>query len=308
MKRTLCLYLLTTAIPGLAQAQDISFSGAVTAGLGFHDVSDISQGLNTASIDGRLDLDFGNGFSLGIDAGYLNVDIDDVPFDVAADFMALDGTYRFANGLSLGLYHERLSAEADDILPIDISLESTGVAGGYDMEGLSFGAFFGESDTSPALGTDVDIKDFGLTVKYSGTTNLNLGAAFLRTTVDSAGTEVDIDFRGAAATYALNEQFMVFGGLSQTSIDFIDADATTIGLGLGYALPEMGGVNSTLSLELARSDLSVSGTDVGDLDTVRLGFTVPLGGKGSESPLNSVADSIFNPRHSAINAGLTSAF
>jgi hypothetical protein len=33
-----------------------------------------------------------------------------------------------------------------------------------------------------------------------------------------------------------------------------------------------------------------------------------LGGKGKAVPLNSVADSILNPRHGALNSALTSAF
>ncbi|MCC6519054.1 MAG: hypothetical protein IT543_09420, partial [Tabrizicola sp.] len=52
-------------------------------------------------------------------------------------------------------------------------------------------------------------------------------------------------------------------------------------------------------------------TDFGtgtDLDAVRLGLTVPFGAKGPALPMNSVADSILNPRHGAFNAALTSAF
>lgn len=307
MKRIFSLCLLTISAPSLTSAQDLTYSGAATFGVGFHDVSDISQDLRTTSLDGRLNLAFGNGLNLGVEAGFLNVDIDDVPFDLTADFMGLNASYSFAGGMSLGLYHERLTAGAD-ILPIDISLKSTGLTAGYDMESFHFGAFIGQSDTSPSLGTDIDFRDYGLTAKHETMPNLTLGAAFLRTTIDTPGTDVDLDFLGLAAAYALNDQFSLFGGLSRTSLDLIDIDATTMGLGLGYALPEFAAVSSTVSLELARTDLSALGTDAGNLDTIRLGLTIPLGGKGSEAPLNSVADSVFNPRHSAINAGLTSAF
>ena len=305
MKRALAVYLLTISAPTLAVAQDLSYSGALTLGVGFHSVSDIDQDLRTTSLDGRLDFDFGNGFSFGVDAGYLDLDIDEVPVDFNAQFIGLDVAYRFANGMSLGAYTEQLTASAD-LLPIDISLKSSGITAGYDASGLQLGAFIGQSDTSPEL-PGTDLQDLGLTAKYAPMEGLKLGAAFLRTTVDTAGPEVDLDFLGLAATYVINDSFTVFGGVSKTSLDLLDADATTMGLGAGYLLP-MGGVTSTLSLELARTDLSAGGIGGGDLDTVRLGLTLPLGGKGSEAPLNSVADSVFNPRHSAINAGLTSAF
>ncbi|WP_135450337.1 porin [Tabrizicola caldifontis] len=307
MTGKLFLCLAAISAPTLTAAQDISFSGAATLGLGFHDLSDISQDIRTNSLEGRLDFTFESGFTFGVDAGHVGVKIDDVPFDLSADFVGLRGGYGFASGMSLGLYHEQLNAGAD-ILPIDISLKSTGVTAGYQMEGLEFGAFVGQSKTSPSLSPDIDFEDFGFTAKYSAVAGLTLGAAFLRTTIDTPGIDIDLDFAGLAASYSVSDQISVFGGVSKTSLDLIEADATTMGLGLGYALPEMGGVNSTVSLELARTDLSVLGTDVGNMDTIRLGLTIPLGSKGTEAPLNSVADSVFNPRHSAINAGLTSAF
>jgi hypothetical protein len=42
MKRALATLLLTACAPGLAAAQDITFSGGLTLGYGSHDVSDIS--------------------------------------------------------------------------------------------------------------------------------------------------------------------------------------------------------------------------------------------------------------------------
>ena len=306
-KITLAVSLVTIAGPSVALAQDVSVSGAVTLGLGFHDVSDIPQDLRTTSLDGRASVDFGNGLALGVDAGFLGVKIDDVPFDLNADFIGLRGSYAFGGGMSVGLYHERLTLGAD-ILPIDIALKSTGVSAGYESGDLSLGGFVGKSETSPSLGPDVDFRDAGLNAKYTVMSNLTLGAAFQRTTIDTPGTDVDLDFLGLAAAYSVNDKISLFGGLSRTSLDIVDLDATTMGVGLGYSLADMVGMNATASVELARTDLSAGGLGDGNLDTLRFGLTVPLGGKGSEAPLNSVADSVFNPRHSAINAGLTSAF
>jgi hypothetical protein len=309
MNRCIVLFLSTISVPSLAAAQDITMSGGLTLGFGTHDVSEIDQGLQTTSLDGRIDVDFGNGFSMGVDVGYLDLAIDEVPIDLSAQFIGLEGGYALANGLSFGAYFEDLTASAD-ILPIDLSLESYGLTAGYRMEGFEFGAFFGQSSTSPDLGllAGIEIDSFGLTARYTGVERLTLGGAFLRDTLQSGGDSADIDFLGVAADYAINEQFSVFGGLSKTSVDLLDVDVSTVGLGVGYNLPELSGVNSTLSLELARSSLSAGGSDVGDLDTIRLGLTIPLGGKGNAVPLNSVADSILNPRHGALNTALTGAF
>jgi len=65
----------------------------------------------------------------------------------------------------------------------------------------------------------------------------------------------------------------------------------------------MTGFSATVSLEAARTDLAPS-----DIDTLRLGLTLPLGKKGPMLPMNSVADSVLNARHGALNAALTSAF
>lgn len=307
MNRCIALLLASVSLPTLATAQDMGVSGAVTLGFGTHDVSDIDQDLQTTSLDGRIDIDFGNGFAMGVDGGYLDLSIDDVPVDFEAKFIGVDGRYAFANGFSMGAYYEDLTASAD-ILPIDLSLDSWGVTAGYEIDDVDLGLFIGQSSTSPSLSPDIDFRDLGLTASYSGVENLALGAAFLRTTIKNPGDDVDVDFLGLAATYALNDQFSIFAGLSQSDLEILDADATTFGLGAGYNLPAMGGVNSTVSLELARTSLSAGGSDAGDLDTVRLGLTFPLGGNGGAAPLNSVADSILNPRHSAINTGLTAAF
>ena len=306
MTRTIAVLLLGISMPSLVAAQEIS--GGVTLGFGDHDIDEISQGLRTTSLDGRMGMAFDNGIIFGVQAGYIDINIDDVDVDLDGNFFGFDLGYRFTNGMSLGAYVEELTLSAD-ILPIDISLRTIGLSGGYSMEGLDFGAFIGETTTSPDIGAiaDIDISNFGLTAKYSAVPNLNLGAAFLRANIDTPGDDVDIDLIGLAATYDINEQFSVFGGVSRTSLDLADLDVTTFGLGVGYDLSGMAGIASTVSLELARTDLSTGGDDA-DLDTIRLGLTFPLGGSGTEAPLNSVADSIFNPRRGALNAALTGAF
>lgn len=302
MKRALALCLLTISAPTLALAQEMS--GAVTLGFGDHEVSDIDQGLSTASLDGRMNMVFANGMTFGVNAGYLDLGIDGAPIDINATFVGLDVGYKMASGLSFGAYAEQLTADAG--IGIDLSLKSMGAKAGYQTGHLDFGAFVGRTSVSPDI-TGIEADTFGVSAKYAAMESLTLGGSFQRASLSAGGSEeVDVDLIGVAGTYDVTGQFSLFGGVSRTTIDEADLDITTMGLGLGYNL-DLGGVSSTVSLELARTDLSAFGGST-DLDTVRLGFTVPLGGAGTEAPLNSVADSIFNPRHGAVNAALTGAF
>jgi predicted porin len=299
MKRALALCLLTISAPSLAVAQDMS--GAVTLGFGDHEVSD--QGLSTASLDGRVDMTFANGMTFGVDAGYLDLGIDGSPSNIIGTFFGLDVGYKMASGLSFGFYAEQLTADAG--LGIDLSLKSIGAEVGFQSGDLEFGAFLGRTSVSPDI-AGIEADTIGLSTKYAAMPNLTLGGTFQRASISVGGGEADVDLVGLAGAYDINDQFSAFGGISRTSIDELDADITSMGLGLGYNL-DFGGVGSTVSLELARTDLSALGGGT-DLDTVRLGITLPLGGAGTEAPLNSVADSIFNPRHGAVNAALTGAF
>jgi predicted porin len=300
MKRCLALLLVTISTPSLVAAQDLS--GGVTLGFGEHDIAD--QGLSTATLDGRVDFAFANGVTFGVDAGYMDLGIDGAPIDLTANFVGMNLGYRFSNGMSAGVYVEQLTGSIS-LVPIDISLKSIGAEFGYSMTNLEFGAHIGRTSTSPDINIDID--NIGLTAKYTPMENLDIAGAFLRANLSSGGTDIDIDMLGLAAAYDINEQFSVFGGLSRTSISDVDVDFTTMGLGVGYDLSQMTGLASVVSLEVARTEISLGGSSE-DLDTVRLGLTFPLGGKGSEAPLNSVADSIFNPRHGAVNAALTGVF
>lgn len=300
MKRSVALLLVTISTPALVAAQDMS--GGVTLGFGQHDVA--GQDLSTSSLDGRVKFTFSNGVTFGVSAGYLDLGIDGVPVDLNANFVGLDLGYRFSNGASVGGYVEQLNAGIGG-LPIDLTLKSIGAEVGYAMSGLELGAHLGRSSTSPDIGIDID--NAGITAKYALMANLDIAGAFLRANLSSGGSDVDIDMIGLAAAYDVNEQVAIFGGLSRTSVDLLDADFTTMGLGVGYDLSAMTGMASVVSVELARTSFDIGGGGE-DLDTLRLGLTFPLGEKGTEAPLNSVADSIFNPRHGAVNAALTSAF
>lgn len=305
MIRTLSALLLALSAPGLVAAQELS--GGVTLGFGSHDIEELDQGLSTKTLDGRVALAFENGMTVGVAAGYLDLGIDDTSTSSDGKFVGLDLGYRFTNGASLGAYFEQLTLGVEG-LGDDLKLKTVGLSAGYSMAGLDIEGFIGETTISPdGLTGDADIRNIGLTAKYSALPNLDIGAAVVRARIDSSGDSLDIDLIGIAAAYDFNDRFSAFGGISKTSIELADSDITTFGLGVGYDLTQMTGMASVVSLEFARTDLSLSGSSV-DLDSVRLGLTFPLGGKGSEAPLNSVADSIFNARRGAVNAGLTGAF
>lgn len=305
MRTTVAALLLTLSTPSLVAGQEIS--GAVTFGFGAHEIDFLGQNLTTASVDGRVEMAFQNGIQLGVSMGYLNLGLGNVPVDLSGDFLGFELGYRFANGAMIGAYAEDLTLRVDT-LPIDLSLRSVGVSGGYTLHGVELGAFAGETTTSPDIGLlGVGIDNVGVSATYAASPSTDLAAAVVRATIDTAGPDLDIDLVGFAGTHDLNDQVSLFGGFSRTSIDLLNLNVTTVGVGMGYDVSAFTGMATSLSLEVARTQLSQGGGS-GNLDTVRLGLTFPLGGKGSEAPLNSVADSIFNPRRGALNAALTGAF
>jgi hypothetical protein len=307
MKRCIALLLATASAPTLAAAQD--FSGDVTLGFGQHVLEELD--LSTLTLDGRISLAFDNGITLGVKAGYLDLSVQDADLGgvdggsvIDGQFVGLDLGYRFDNSLSVGTYFEQMDIGIISV-PVDLSIESVGLTAGYSTETLEFGAFIGQTTTSPDIFmTIVDgasgLDNMGITATYAPMQNLTVGAALVRTTLSGAGESLNIDVTGLAAAFDVTEQISLFGGVSRITITEGDIDFTTVGIGGAYDLTDLVGIASSVSLELAQSS--------DEIDTIRFGLTFPLGGKGSEAPLNSVADSVFNPRHGALNAALNSVF
>lgn len=297
--------LVLAGLPGMAAAQE--FSGAITLGYGMTDLSDVSEDITTTTLDGRFGMDLGNGFRFGADLSVGRGKIDGVPESLTASMIGVYGAYSFDGGFSLGAYVE--DAELDiEGAPTDLSATSYGLMAGYDMGQARFGGFLGRTTTDPDLPAGIDVRDFGLTLRYAAAPEFTLGASFVRTEVSDGVTDVDLDFLGVAGAYTIDPTWSLFGGISNASVDLIDADVTTFGLGVSYDLSSKLGAGSSLSLELARSNASVGGGGDGHLNTVRLGLSIPLGSQGFTVPMNSVADSIMNPRHSALSSTVLSVF
>jgi hypothetical protein len=305
MTGRLCALLLAGAFVCPIGAIAQTFTGGVTLGYGMGDVSinpplpSGSFDLNSFTLDGRIAIDLGNGFSVGGRVDRANIDQDLFPVDIAGNLMTLNAAYAFGGGGWVGLYAEDASISID-LLPIDIGSTQYGIEGGYKGAGYAVSAFYGADD---------DISHFGLAARWTGTPKLTVGGSFTRTNVALFGSDFDVDYFGLAGTYDINDKLNVFAGIGQTSISNADADLTTYGIGVGYDMSGFAKIPMVASIELARSEIGFSGfSNLVDLDTVRIGLTIPFGAGASKAPLNSVADSILNPSHSAISQTILMAF
>jgi hypothetical protein len=294
MKQYVVLALALSAAPSALLAQTIT--GGLT--LSFTQQDSSGAEMDTKGLDGRMETDFGNGFTFGLDVGVSKMSQNGSTLDVDGEFFGIDGGYRFGNGMTAGLFVDRLTLGLGGL--IDVTLKTQGLSVGYETDSIDVEAFLGNSSLSLPLPFDVD--NIGLTASYTGTPGLEVGGSFLRAEISAGGFSEDIDFKGLAASYVMKDSFILFGGMSRTDLAGL-TDLDTIGLGVGYDLSSVAGFASTVSLEAANTDFGPS-----DIDTLRLGLTLPMGKKGPMVPLNSVADSVLNPRNGALNAALTSAF
>lgn len=292
MKNSTLLALLISAAPVAAQAEIVT--GALT--LSYTEHSNDFGDMTTTGLDGRMVIDMENGLTFGLDLGQSSMSVDGIPIDIESDFYGLNAKYAFGNGMNAGVYMDRFAIGLDGI-PIELTLKSKGVTLGYVGNGFEAEAFYGNTDVIM-----VDIDNFGVAGSYTGMEGLELGAVYHRSRLSIGGSSENLDFKGVAGTYMATPSLMVFGGFG--TLDVLGmGDLDSMGLGISYDLAGATGFASSLSLEYGQTSL-----DGLDLDVIRVGWTIPLGKKGAVLPMNSVADSILNPRHGALVAGLTSGF
>jgi len=290
-------------VPFSAQAQTVS--AVATIGYDMTNITGIDQGLDTTSISTRASLDMGNGLSFGLNLTGIAVGIDGVPIDISALMFGVDANYRFANGFSVGTYIENATITTN-MLPYDLAVKSYGVKFGYETGNLDLGGFAGISETSPDVGfMGIDIRDVGVQAHYAISPRAMVGGSFVRTAISAPGTSADVDTLGIAGAYAFNDSWSMFAGVSQTSVDLLSGDnLTTFGIGASYDLSGVLHTPASLSLELARTQISGVSEK---MDTVRLGITFPYG-NASALPLNSVAGAVLHPRGNAVVNTLLVAF
>ena len=312
MSHKLGVLAFTVALfpPLFAQAQD--FSGAVTLGYSHTDIPDADVKVNGLSLDGRLAFSMGNGLTFGARYNTFRLDVAGVDADLTGNLMAFDVSYEVSSAFSAGVFleHAELGAKIMGTSIGAIASSNTfGVEGHYKTGALDFGAFIasGEPGGLVALALPgVDLMHYGLSATYTPSDALTVGGTFIRTNLDpSGGPGIDIDYFGLAAVYDVNDTVSVFGGLSQTKTDIVDLKATTLSLGGSYDLSAMAGMPLLASLELARTTPELAGTDT-HINSIRLGLTIPLGGSSAKAPLNSGADAILSPSHSALSQTLLS--
>lgn len=296
--RKTSIALIVTLAPITAAAQ--SFQGAATVGYGHTSISDGGGDVGTPSLDAFGMFNFDNGLFLGLDGKLTNIDPDDVSGDMTLLDLGSTLTYQFSNGATVGAYLDYADSEIDTGLGFDLSGDaaSYGVMGGYSANGYGFEAWIGETEFSPDI-DGVDWTDYGALFRYQPSEQTVLGIHYVRSELSGYGESIALSSFGIGGYYQFAQGWGAFAGISRQSLSDIDADATTLGVGIDYDLRQISQFPGQVSLELVRSDLDVGGAS-GDLDTVRLGLTFPLGQREVATPANSVARAAMAPRHNAL--------
>lgn len=299
--------LIAAMLPAAASAQEMS--GMLTLGYSSTDIPGLSDDLSGATLDFAGSANFANGFSLSGGVGLSNHDTDGLPGQLQMSTYDLEASYAFGNHWSLGAYAEKSAMELT-IINEDISMRSFGLTMGYKTDRVAVELYAGKSETDPEMPAGLDLKDAGLRMSFavSDRTNMTLRAGLSR--LSGAGIpDVDLTAIGLSATHMLTDRWMVFGGLDMASLDVMgdSLDATSVGLGAGYRF-DISGRPVLLTMELARTSLSVDGLFDEDLDTIRVGLSLPLGAAGTKAPLNSLASSVAEGRHSTLTSTLLGVF
>ena len=280
------MLLATSALCATTAARAQDFTGAVTLGYANTSTNNGGDSIDTYGLQGILDADFGNGLSIAADLGLSRSSSSG--FDVNTTDIRIKPRYRFASGLTLGAYVEHLNLSFDGS---DFGLTSYGATLGYDTGALAVEAFVGQTD-SDQNGTD-KISDFGVNLVYSPADNLAVGGSLARSSSDGS----DIDTFRLGAAYALNDTWTLFGAVESSNLG--DLDITSFSAGASYDLTGLMGRPAAVSLELERTRLGSSGSSDDNINTVRLGVTIPFGKPGVQVPLNSAAHNALRPRHNA---------
>ena len=280
------MLLATTVLCTTTAARAQEYSGALTFGAAR--LSANGDDVSTYDIQGYIDADFGNGLVIGADSRLGRSDFGGDGGNLDSTEFRLTPRYRFASGLTLGAYVEHLNLSFDGS---DFGLTSYGATLGYDTGALAVEAFVGQTD-SDQNGSD-KISDFGVNLVYSPADNLAVGGSLARSSSDGS----DIDTFRLGGAYALNDSWTLFGAVESSNLG--DLDITSFSAGASYDLTGLMGRPAAVSLELERTRLGSSGSSDDNINTVRLGVTIPFGKPGVQVPLNSAVHNALRPRHNA---------
>lgn len=318
MKQNLFLAASLAALCApVAAVANNTFSGTLTAGYSFGNASIDGGGpsvnVNTASLQGDLNLRFSDRFDADLGFTMLMVNPDLGPVD--ANLMAIDAavTYRFDGGWRAGLYFENGDLDINNagrLSLISPEHQAYGVSFGYDAADWQVTGFIGGTRIDPLDElTDYDILSYGLNATYTVNDQFTVGGHITRSNIDIGSASTNAMSFGVGAFYDINEQFTVYGGLSRVGFDDFgfDVDLTAYSLGLAYTLSGESALPATFSLELVRNDLSLSSSGPngsGKLDEIRFGVSIPLGNTTARRPLNSHALQTMQGHHDVLSAVL----
>lgn len=304
MNRLLACAVL--ALPGAGLAQDIS--GAATLGYAKSSIPNFAGGdEDTFTLDAAGDVDFRNGWNLGLDGSFAHINPDDSGDANAVD-LGLKLQYRNYGGAIFGGYVDYFDIDNNGLLGLDADATSYGFTAGYGNALFQAEANIGWTDASVSgLGSTSDWMDYGVNVAYTPTAMTKIAGHWQLSDLDTRFGGTNFSSYGIAASHDFGSGFLGFGGITRVDFDAANVDATSFGFGLGYDLRQVSGLPALVSLELARTNVDTGFGDA-DADTVRLGLTLPFGNRASSAPLNSLADSIMTPRHNAISTLVDNAY
>ncbi|MFX0545522.1 hypothetical protein ACEWPL_008240 [Roseovarius sp. S1116L3] len=306
VKTNMIMACALLAVPGLASAQD--FSGAATLGYGFSSISDGGGDANTYTLDGTGTFAFQNGWSIDLDGSFAHSDPDGSG-DIGVTDLGAKLQYQMYSGAMFGAYVDYTDLDGNGLFNVNADVTSYGVTGGYSGQLLQMEVNVGGADASiSGLGSNDDWMDYGVNVAYTPTDKTKIAGHWQLSDLNTAFGGTNLTSIGIGASHDFGIGFIGFGGISRVDFDALNVDATSYGLGVGYDLQQISNLPGQVSLELARTNLDVGGFGDADEDTIRLGFTMPLGSRKSSAPLNSLADSIMSPRHNAISTLADNAF
>lgn len=292
------------ALSGAAYAQQ--FSGAATLGYSHSSVSNGGGDINSWTLDAVGDLSFGNNMTLGMVGSFGNINPDGAG-DLNATDLGLDLRYQFTNGARIGGYVDYASLDFNPGGSIDLT--SYGVMGGYQAERFNIDLHIGVTDTSPTLIPGLDWVDYGVNVGYDVSDNTRIAGHYIVSNLSVGGGDVNLTSFGIAADHHFGKGWSAYGGLSWFDIDVANIEMVSASVGVGYDMSQVVNVPVQLSLELARNTVNASGGGFAtDMDTIRVGVTMPLGQNTRAIPQNSAAAKIMRPRHNAASTAFSMAF
>lgn len=291
----------------------MTFTGTATLGYNFGSAKFDGNSENVNFGSARVDstLTFSDNFEVGLGLTAMDINIGGTDVGASALAIKLAPRYRLANGLSVGAYYENGDLDlknAGALSAISPEHVGYGLTLGYDTAMWDVEGFIGTSEIKPLDElVEYDVLNIGLRGNYQVSDAFELGGHVLRTNLDVEGTNLSAYSLGVGGFYDITDKFTAFAGVSRQwgGESGIDVDLTGFSVGVSYDIESMSQIPATLNLELVRmnGEISGSGPNVpADLDQVRVGVSIPLGGKTPVRPLNSYAYQSMQGAHDIVGA------